>query len=82
MKKSKTSNLIFATFDELIKLGYKKSTPEYSKAKYENVKSINPPKPGDLLCLLNTTKDLWAELDQKGIKHSKVNCEKFLIMEK
>jgi hypothetical protein len=75
MKREINSNIVRAPINELEELGYKKI--EISRDKKGNV---NPPPEKSLLCLMNKEKDLWAELSQADIIHSKVNPEKFLIL--
>lgn len=77
MKKLKNSNIVYTSLKELESLGYK-TLPTIKDRKG----NVNPPSPGAMLCLTNKTKDLWCELSQSDIEHSKVNNEKFLILEK
>lgn len=82
MKRDKNSNIVRAAFSELESAGYKQSIPTYSKLKNSDIMQANPPAPGSLLCLVNKEMNLWAELSSADILKSKVNSEKFLIMEK
>ncbi len=75
MNKSKDSNLIHATLQELLDLGYK-PVPVIKDKKG----LVQPPPAGSLLCLTNKAQDLWAELCPSDIKASKVTPDKFQIL--
>ncbi len=77
MKHDKNSNIVRATYEEILAAGYSPVKP--IKDKKGNIES---PAPGSLLCLVNKGQDLWAELSPADIKISKVTADKFLIMEK
>lgn len=81
MIRDKNSNIIRAELKELLDLGYSQAIPEIVETKY-NTNSIKPPAPGSLLCLTSKSQDLWAELSPADIRNSRVNCGKFLILEK
>ena len=76
IKRNKENNIVRADLKELEKNGWRAAKP--IKDRFGNVQ---PPKAGNLLCLSNKSQDLWADLSLNDIKISRVNCEKFLIME-
>lgn len=74
MKRSKDSNIIHATHQELLNSGYRPQEVTITKNKVD----LAPV--GGLLCLTTTKKDLWCELGATDIKSSQVSPEKFLIL--
>lgn len=77
MKRNKDNNIIIASLEELTELGYK---PQ--KLVKDRKGNVEPPKPKSLLCLTEKSKDLWAEMSSADIEMGKINCEKFLVLEK
>lgn len=70
-------NLICVTYQKLIDSGY-----QPVEIKFDKKGNTEFPPVGSLLCIINSTKDMWVKLSAADIKASKVTPDKFLILNK